>query len=57
MQRAMLRRFWSFICTVWLAEMDPILEMARDRGLVIIEDCAQAHGALYKGSLWAPSEM
>lgn len=30
-------------------EMDPILEMARDRGLVIIEDCAQAHGALYKG--------
>jgi dTDP-4-amino-4,6-dideoxygalactose transaminase len=31
------------------AEMDVILEIARRRGLVIIEDAAQAHGAEYKG--------
>lgn len=29
--------------------MDPLLELARDRGLKIVEDCAQAHGADYKG--------
>src|SRR5262249_9077147 len=28
---------------------DPILELARERGIVVIEDCAQAHGATYKG--------
>ncbi|MCK1438331.1 DegT/DnrJ/EryC1/StrS aminotransferase family protein [Bradyrhizobium sp. 15] len=30
-------------------DMDPIMELAAERGLVVIEDCAQAHGALYKG--------
>lgn len=32
-----------------MANMDPILEFARSRGLVAIEDAAQAQGAEYKG--------
>ncbi len=31
------------------ADMDPILKIARRHNLVVIEDCAQAHGAEYKG--------
>jgi len=30
-------------------DMDPIMDLARERGLLVIEDCAQAHGARYKG--------
>jgi dTDP-4-amino-4,6-dideoxygalactose transaminase len=33
----------------WPCDMDPIIALARDRGLKVIEDCAQAHGAIYKG--------
>jgi len=32
-----------------VAEMAPIVEIAQARGLVIIEDAAQAHGAHYRG--------
>ena len=33
----------------WPCDMDPIMEFAREHGLFVIEDCAQAHGAFYKG--------
>lgn len=32
----------------WPCEMDSIMAMANDRGIAVIEDCAQAHGAKYK---------
>lgn len=33
----------------WPCDMDPIMALAAEHGLKIIEDCAQAHGAHYKG--------
>lgn len=33
----------------WPCEMDAIRELASTHGLKIIEDCAQAHGATYRG--------
>ena len=33
----------------WSCEMDPILNLAHAKNLAVIEDCAQAHGARYKG--------
>ncbi len=32
-------------------ELEPILEIAQRHKLFVIEDCAQAHGAMYKGRL------
>ena len=33
----------------WPCDMDPILALAKEHGLKVIEDCAQCHGATYKG--------
>jgi dTDP-4-amino-4,6-dideoxygalactose transaminase len=32
----------------WPCDMDPIMALAEQHGLKVIEDCAQAHGARYK---------
>ena len=50
--RVLTPRTRALIC-VHLAgcpcDMDPIMDLARRHGLRVIEDCAQAHGARYKG--------
>lgn len=33
----------------WPCEMDAIMQLAEEENLSVIEDCAQAHGARYKG--------
>ena len=35
----------------WPCDMDPIMELAHKHDLFVIEDCAQAHGAKYKGRM------
>jgi dTDP-4-amino-4,6-dideoxygalactose transaminase len=33
----------------WPCDMDGLMHLAGEHGLKVIEDCAQAHGAIYKG--------
>jgi perosamine synthetase len=33
------------------ADMDPIVALARERGIVLVEDAAEAHGAQYRGRM------
>jgi dTDP-4-amino-4,6-dideoxygalactose transaminase len=33
----------------WPCEMDPIIALAKENNLYVVEDCAQAHGARYRG--------
>ena len=50
--RAISERTKAVICVHlagWPCDMDPIMDLARRRNLRVIEDCAQAHGALYRG--------
>jgi dTDP-4-amino-4,6-dideoxygalactose transaminase len=35
----------------WPCDMQPLLELARENGVKIIEDCAQSHGATYGGEV------
>lgn len=35
----------------WPAEMDAIMQLAEEHDLIVIEDCAQAHGATYRGRM------
>lgn len=35
----------------WPCEMEGIMSLARERGLAVIEDCAQAHGAMVDGQM------
>jgi dTDP-4-amino-4,6-dideoxygalactose transaminase len=53
-QRVLTPRTRAIIC-VHLAgmpcDMDPIMALAREHKLRVIEDCAQAHGAKYRGRM------
>ncbi|MEL0243839.1 MAG: DegT/DnrJ/EryC1/StrS aminotransferase family protein [Gammaproteobacteria bacterium] len=33
----------------WPCDLDPIMKLSREHNFYVIEDCAQAHGAKYKG--------
>ena len=51
-ERVLTPRSKAVICVHlagWPCDMDPIMTLAEQRGLKVIEDCAQAHGARYKG--------
>lgn len=50
--RILSRRTKAIVCVHlagWPCDMDPILALAREHDLFVIEDCSQAHGAVYKG--------
>ena len=51
-ERVLTTRTKAIICVHlagWPCDMDPIMALAAKHGLKVIEDCAQAHGALYRG--------
>ncbi len=51
-QAVMSEKTRAIICVHlagWPCDMDPIMELAEKHNLFVIEDCAQAHGARYKG--------
>jgi dTDP-4-amino-4,6-dideoxygalactose transaminase len=51
-ERVLTPRTKAVICVHlagWPCDMDPIMALAEEKGLLVIEDCAQAHGAQYKG--------
>lgn len=51
-QQVLTSRTKAIICVHlagWPCDMDPIMALAAEKGLSVIEDCAQAHGATYKG--------
>jgi len=51
-ERAISPRTKAIICVHlagWPCDMGPIMALATERGLKVIEDCAQAHGARYNG--------
>lgn len=50
--KVLTRRTKAVICVHlggWPCDMDPIMAMADEYGFKVVEDCAQAHGARYKG--------
>ena len=53
-RRVLTPRTRAVICVHlagWPCDMDPIMQLAAEHGLKVIEDCAQAHGAKYKGRM------
>ena len=51
-ERVLTPRTRAIVCVHlagWPCDMDPIMALAERHGLKVIEDCAQAHGARYKG--------
>lgn len=51
-ERVITPRTKAVICVHlggWPCDMDPIMALAATHGFRVIEDCAQAHGARYKG--------
>ena len=51
-KKAVTSRTKAIVCVHlagWPCEMDEIMRLAEKNNLFVIEDCAQAHGAKYKG--------
>lgn len=51
-ERVLTARTRAIVCVHlagWPCDMDPIMALAERHGLKVIEDCAQAHGARYRG--------